>query len=51
MGQWAREVINEYLLQPSIRRGPEDRVCGHISVEELLGSEETVVPHGASKGF
>lgn len=51
MGQWAREVINKYLLQPSVRWGPEDDVCGHISIQELLGSEETVVPHGASEGL
>lgn len=36
MGQWAREVINKYLLQPSVRWDPEDDVCGHISIEEPL---------------
>lgn len=51
MGQWAREGINKYLLQPSVRWGPEDDVCGHISIQELLSSEETVVPQGASEGF
>lgn len=41
-GHWALTVINKYLLQPSVRWGPVDNVCRHISVYKALGSKETL---------
>lgn len=40
-GHWPLTVINKYLLQPSVRWGPADNVCRHISVYKALGWKET----------